>query len=80
LRRSGEAEDVAGGLGKRVDLIAMLKGMLTPDQFRRVELYARARLTDAEFDTMHDETIGSVIAAGDKIHDRALRRIIRARE
>jgi len=58
----------------------MFKGMLTPGQFRRVELYERASLTEAEFKTMFDQTIGSSIAAGDKVRERALRRIIRAWE
>ncbi len=79
LAKIRRGEGVAGGLGKRVDLRAMLEGMLTPDQFRRVELYARAHLTEAEHKTMFDQTIGSGIAAMDKVFERALRRIIRAR-
>jgi hypothetical protein len=33
--------------GKRVELSAMLKGILTPEQFRRVQLMGKANLTDA---------------------------------
>ncbi len=57
LNKIRRVETVAGGLGKRVDLRAMLKGMLTPDQFRRVELWARASVTEAEFETVLERTL-----------------------
>ena len=72
-------ENVEGGLGKRIDLRAMLKGILTPDQFRRVELVGSLR--KAEFETLLDDAhLKRVSEAGDKVADREARRTIRARK
>ncbi len=77
--RRGEA--VAGGLGKRVDLRAMLKSNSTPEQFRRIQLAASANLTDAEFETALAAALadGAPSRASDRIFDREIRRVIRAR-
>ena len=80
LEKINAGESVAGGLGKRPDLPAMLKSMVTPDQFKLIELSAKANLTDAEFETMVAHSVRSGIAAGDKVRARELRWIIRARE
>jgi hypothetical protein len=80
LARLKRGEAVAGGLGKRMDVEAMFKAAgLTPSDIRRIELSAQANLTDAEFDAMVKRIVKNEIAAGDKVHERELRRIIRAK-
>ncbi len=77
--RRGEA--VAGGLGKRLNVEAMFKAAgFTPSDMRRIRLSARASLTEAEFETMVRRIAESSRAEADKVHERELRRIIRARE
>jgi hypothetical protein len=49
-----------------------------PDQFKLIELSAKANLTDAEFDTMVAHSVRPGIAAGDKVRARLL--AIRAAE
>ena len=66
LEKIKRGESLNGGLGKRPDLRAMLKSMVTPDQFRLVELSAKVNLTDAEFATMVAHSVRPGIAAGDK--------------
>ncbi len=78
LNKIKRGENVQGGLGKRIDLRAMLKATLTPDQFRRIDLVGS--LTKAEFETLIDDAhLTRMHEAADKAHDREARRIIRAR-
>jgi len=76
--RRGEA--VTGGLGKRLDADGILKAAgLTPAMIRRVRLWARANVTEAEFETVLERTCKSSNDAADKAEERELRRIIRER-
>jgi hypothetical protein len=71
-------ESVAGGLGKKLDIVTMTKTAgFTPRQIRRMVLYAS--LTGEEFEAMLDRTGGKSINAVDRISEREARRIIRAR-
>jgi hypothetical protein len=78
LAKLKRGESVAGGLGKKLDIVAMLKSAgLTPREIRRAALYAS--LAPEEFEAMLDRTGGKSIDAVDRISDREARRIIRAR-
>jgi hypothetical protein len=76
--KRGEA--VAGGLGKRLDLDALIKAAgLTPSMLRRARLFAS--MTEAEFEALHAPTVTTRwIDATDKIVEREARRVIRARK
>ncbi len=74
-------ESVAGGLGKRPDMEAMLREAgIGPDlMMKRIRLIGS--LTKAECETLLDDAhMKRVTEAGDKASDREARRIIRARE
>jgi hypothetical protein len=73
-------EAVAGGLGKRLDLDALIKAAgLTPSMLRRARLFAS--MTEAEFEALHAPTVTTRwIDATDKIVKREARRVIRARK
>ena len=79
LEKLRRGEPVAGGLGKRLDLHAVIKAAgLTPSIVRRALLFAR--LTEAEFEALHAPTVSKRwIDAVDKIVDREARRLIRTR-
>jgi hypothetical protein len=79
LEKLKRGEAVAGGLGKRVDLRAIIKAAgITPSLLRRMRLFSR--LTPTEFEALHaSEPMHQRIEAGDKIVEREARRIIRAR-
>jgi hypothetical protein len=72
-------EVVSGGLGKRVDLRAIIKAAgITPSLLRRIRLFGR--LTPTEFEALHAlEPMHQRIEAGDRLVERETRRIIRAR-
>jgi hypothetical protein len=76
--KRGEA--VAGGLGKRLDLDALIKAAgLTPSMLRRARLFAS--MTEAEFEALHAPTVTTRwIDATDKIVEREARRVIIARK
>lgn len=82
LEKVRRGEVVAGGLGKRVDLHAMLKAILTPEQFRRVKMMSKADLTEAEFESALAASLADhePTRAADRIFDREVRRVIRARQ
>jgi len=72
--RRGEA--VAGGLGKRLDVVAMLKAAgFTPSMMRRARLLNS--LTETEFETLLVQMRAA--DAVDKAADRELRRLMRKR-
>jgi hypothetical protein len=79
LEKLERGEDVAGGLGKRFDLRAVIKAAgLTPSMVRRARLFAS--LTEAEFEALHaDEQMKRWNEATDKAFAREARRLIRAR-
>jgi hypothetical protein len=76
--KRGEA--VAGGLGKRLDLDALIRAAgLTPSMLRRARLFAS--MTEAEFEALHAPTVTTRwIDATDKIVEREARRVIIARK
>ncbi len=80
LEKLERGEDVAGGLGKRLDLRSLIKAAgLTPDMLRRARLFAS--LTEAEFEALHAPVVTKRwIDAVDKIVEREARRLIRARK
>jgi hypothetical protein len=70
-------ENVAGGLGKPLDMrAALIAAGFEPDQLRRAELLAS--LTKAEFETLLARTNASELV--NKASDREARRILRARK
>jgi hypothetical protein len=79
LKRLDRGEGVSGGLGKRPDLRAQLKSMVTPEQFKLIELWGEAKVTDAEFDKIIELSVEASLGAANKVDARELRRIIRTR-
>jgi hypothetical protein len=77
LAKLKRGESVAGGLGKKLDIVAMMKAAFTPREIRRMVLYAS--LTREDFEAMLDRTGGKSIDAVDRIGEREARRILRAR-
>jgi hypothetical protein len=80
LAKLKRGESVAGGLGKKLDIVALTKEAgFTPRQIRRMVLYAS--LTGEEFEAMLERTItaGKTTDAGERIIEREARRIVRAR-
>jgi hypothetical protein len=79
LEKLKRGESVAGGLGKKLDVIAVMKSAgLTPSDLRRMRLLSS--LTNAEFEALLAPTrIHQRIASQDKAFEREARRIIRAR-
>jgi hypothetical protein len=77
LAKLKRGESVAGGLVKKLDIVAMMRAAFTPRQIRQMFLYTS--LTGEEFEAMLDRTSGKSIDAGDRISDREARRIIRER-
>jgi hypothetical protein len=79
LQRLQRGESVPGGLGKRLDLPAIIKAAgITPSMLRRMRLFSS--MTEAEFEALHAPTVSKRwIDAVDKVVDREARRIIRAR-
>ena len=73
-------EDVAGGLGKRLDLRALIKAAgLTPSMVRRAQLFAS--LTEAEFEALlTPEQMNRRTDAEDKAFDREARRAHQSEE
>jgi hypothetical protein len=80
LAKIKRGEAVPGGLGKRLDLDALIKAAgLTPGDLRRARLFAS--LTEAEFEALHaPEPMKRRFDAMDKAFDREARRAIRARK
>jgi hypothetical protein len=80
LAKLKRGEDVAGGLGKRLDLRALIKAPgLTLSLVRRAELFAS--LTEAEFEALlAPDQMKRRTDAEDKAFDREARRLIRARQ
>ena len=80
LAKIKRGEAVQGGLGKRLDLRALIKAAgLTPSMVRRMRLFAN--LTEAEFEALlADEQMNRRTAAQDKAFDREVRQTIRARK
>ena len=79
LAKLKRGEAVTGGLGKRLDLRAVIKPAgITPRMLRRMLLFAD--MSETEFEALHAPTVSKrLFAAADKIVDREARRIIRAR-
>jgi hypothetical protein len=80
LQRLQRGESVAGGLGKKLDIVAMMKAAgITPKQMERLRLFSN--LTETEFESLFEPTrTKRWIDAGDKVFEREARRIIRARK
>jgi hypothetical protein len=80
LEKLKRGEEVAGGLGKRLDLRAVIKAAgMTPSLLRRARL--SASLTEAEFESLlAPERMHQRIEASDKAFEREARRLIRARK
>jgi hypothetical protein len=77
LEKIGQGESVAGGLGSRLDINAMLKAAgFTPSMMRRARLLNS--LTETEFETLIEQMRAA--DAVDKAANHELRRIIRARK
>jgi hypothetical protein len=72
-------ESVSGGLGKKLDIVAVMKAAgITPGDLRRMRLYGS--LTKTEFESLLEPTrMKRRLEAADRVFDREVRRIIRAR-
>jgi hypothetical protein len=79
LEKLKRGESVAGGLGRKLDVVAVMKAAgWTPSMMGRARLLAS--LTEAEFEALlAPERMKQRIDAGDKATEREARRIIRAR-
>ncbi len=74
LQRLQRGESVSGGLGKKLDMAAGI----TPGHLRRMRLYGS--LTKTEFESLLEPTwMKRRLEAADRVFDREVRRIIRAR-
>jgi hypothetical protein len=79
LEKLRRGEDVSGGLGKRLDISAMLKAAgITRRLQRKAMLFSS--LTKAEFETLLERTTHKGIEAGERITEGEARRILRARK
>ena len=79
LQRLQRGESVSGGLGKKLDIVAIMKAAgITPGDLRRMRLYGS--LTKTEFESLLEPTrMKRRLEAADRVFDREARRIIRAR-
>jgi hypothetical protein len=79
LQRLQRGESVSGGLGKKLDIVAIMKAAgITPGDLRRMRLYGS--LTKTEFESLLEPTrMKRRLEAADRVFDREVRRIIRAR-
>jgi hypothetical protein len=78
LAKLKRGESVAGGLGKKLDIIAMMKTTFTPSEIRRMVRYAS--LGREVFETWLKQALDDRwTAAGNRYLDRDLRRFLRAR-
>ena len=77
--RLQRGESVSGGLGKKLDIVAVMKAAgITPGDLRRMRLYGS--LTKTEFESLLEPTrMTRRLEAADRVFDREARRIIRAR-
>jgi hypothetical protein len=76
LARLSRGESVAGGLGKKLDMLAVAKEAgMTPKMMKRASLMAN--LTPQEFETLLERT--DAAKAADARVDRELRRVLRER-
>jgi hypothetical protein len=76
LAKLKQGESVSGGLGKKLDVLAMLKAAgFTTRQMKRMQLMAS--LTDEDFEAVLARTKSS--EATDKAFDREVRRLVRKR-
>jgi hypothetical protein len=79
LEKLKRGEDVADGLGKPPDIVAVLKAAgWTPSMMRRGRLLNS--LTETEFKMVLESSHSAAKAAADKATEREARRIIRARK
>jgi hypothetical protein len=79
LAKIARGESVPGGLGKKLDIVALLKAAgWTPAMFRHARLLAN--LTEAELKVMLGRSHPKGHDATDKIVEREARRIIRERK
>jgi hypothetical protein len=78
LEKLKRGESVAGGLGKKLDVVAVMKAAgWTPSMMGRARLLAS--LTEAEFRQASAKTSAEVAGAADRAIEREARRIIRVR-
>jgi hypothetical protein len=79
LQRLQRGESVSGGLGKKLDIVAIMKAAgITLGDLRRMRLYGS--LTKREFESLLEPTrMKRRLEAADRVFDREARRIIRAR-
>jgi hypothetical protein len=79
LEKLKRGESVAGGLGKKLDIVAIMKAAgITSGDLRRMRLYGS--LTKTEFESLLEPTrMKRRLEAADRVFDREVRRIIRAR-
>ena len=76
LARLARGETVAGGFGKKLDVVAMMRATgFTPRQMKRMA--SLASRTEEEFSTLLRNA--DTPAAADRAVDRALRRLMRER-
>jgi len=69
---------VAGGLSKKLDVVATMKAAgFTPRQIKRLAL--RGSLTEAEFETALERAAAVAPGATDRVMDREVRRVLRQR-
>ena len=78
LQRLQRGESVSGGLGKKLDIVAVMRAAgITPGDLRRMRLYGS--LTKTEFESLLEPTrMTRRLEAADRVFDREARRIIRA--